>query len=58
MTLGTYLEQNDKTKNTKNEDLIYYGVWFCLVIRTKYRNSHENFPFGDKSTLVNIKLLF
>jgi hypothetical protein len=26
MTVGTYLEQIEKTKNTKNEDLIYYGV--------------------------------
>lgn len=26
MTIGTYLEQIEKTKQTKEEDLIYYGV--------------------------------
>lgn len=26
MTIGTYLEQIEKTKQTKEEDLIYYGI--------------------------------
>ena len=26
MTIGTYLEQIEKTKQTKDEDLIYYGI--------------------------------
>jgi hypothetical protein len=26
MTIGTYVEQIEKTKNTKEEELIYYGI--------------------------------
>jgi hypothetical protein len=38
MTIGNYVEQMERTKQTKESDLVYYGIVFIWRLGLRYPN--------------------